>query len=70
MKKILTLLILTISLSGTSQEWRMFGTPGQLPVAIDHAFTVRENNRPAVAYILSSQDLGSSRMEWCRMDNA
>jgi hypothetical protein len=51
MKKILTLLILTISLSGTSQEWRQFGSLGDIPPATDHAMTVLENNRPVVAYI-------------------
>jgi Secretion system C-terminal sorting domain/SprB repeat len=71
MKKILTLALLTFSLSGFSQQWKMFGTPGQLPVAVDHAFTVLENNRPAVGYILSSLEVEVQAWdgsEWVLLD--
>ncbi|MCB9225531.1 MAG: hypothetical protein H6582_15230, partial [Crocinitomicaceae bacterium] len=71
MKKILTISLLVFSILSQAQDWKLFGTIAQLPSANQYEFTVRNNNRPVVAYVLPSNDLEVQEwngQEWILMN--
>lgn len=57
MKKLLALSFILLSLTSISQDWKMFGSTGELPYAVEFDFTVRDNNRPVVASINSANEV-------------